>query len=78
MNIPLFNADTTIAEALEGTPGITKILIARRTACIGCSLARFCTLRETAAAYRLPWDAFINDLRRAASETSQNTGGVNA
>jgi hypothetical protein len=78
MNIPRLNADTTVAEALEGAPGIMKILITRRTACIGCCLARFCTLRETAAVYGLTWDAFIDDLRRAVSESSLGTGGVDA
>jgi hybrid cluster-associated redox disulfide protein len=75
MSAPQLSAESTIAEALEGSPAITSVLIARRTACIGCYMARFCTLHTAAAVYGIPWDAFLSDLTAAALDSHSTFGG---
>lgn len=45
------------------------------TACVGCYLARFCTLKEVADAYGIPLDRLLEELREAAlAIPSQITG----
>ncbi len=44
---------------------------------LGCYLARFCTLRDTASYYGFPLDEFIHELRRDASDIIVAQGGLN-
>ena len=67
MSDHLLLAETTVASALEWNPAIQAILNEKRTSCVGCCMARFCTLRDAATAYELPWDAFIGELRSVNS-----------
>ncbi len=77
MNTDVLSADSTVADALDVGPHVAALLNARRTACVGCYLARFCTLRDTAAYYDFPLDEFINELRRTSSEIIVAQGGTN-
>ena len=71
-------ADTTVAEALALLPAAGRVLTARHTACVGCYLARFCTLRDTADFYNIPLDALITQLRSTNSDFLVSSGGTNA
>lgn len=71
-------ADMTVANALQLNPAIQEVLNERRTSCVGCCMARFCTLRDAATAYELPWDAFIGALRSMIVEPNSITGGIGA
>jgi len=68
---------TTVAAAIDRRAAIGGVLNSRGTACVGCGMSRFCTLREVAAAYQLPWETLIRELRQAAADTFPN-GGTNA
>jgi hybrid cluster-associated redox disulfide protein len=65
-----FNAGTlshlTIAELLARYPALMGALLARRMACVGCTMARFETLPEAAAAYHLPVSVLLQDIALAA------------
>jgi hypothetical protein len=71
-------ADTTVASALQWNPAIQEVLNEKRTSCVGCCMARFCTLRDAARAYELPWDAFIGELRSLSSDPTSASGGIGA
>jgi hypothetical protein len=71
-------ADTTVASALQWNPAIREVLNENRTSCVGCCMARFCTLRDAATAYELPWDAFIGALRNVIPNPNSATGGIGA
>ena len=71
-------AETTIAQALDLKPAIADVLIGRRTACVGCYMARFCTLSDSADIYGLPWDAFFDELSEAGAGDTKNSGGTDA
>ena len=78
MNVLPLSAETTVASALERSPAIQGILVARRAACVGCCMARFCTLRDVATAYELPWDALIGELGSPIPEHGPTIGGSSA
>ncbi len=61
-----FPPDTTVAEALGLSSCAASIFTGHRTACVGCYLARFCTLRDVAAAYNLSLDTLLEELNAAA------------
>ena len=71
-------AETTVASALQWNPAIQEVLNEKRTSCVGCCMARFCTLGDAATAYELPWDAFIGELRNAIPNPDSATGGTGA
>jgi hybrid cluster-associated redox disulfide protein len=78
MSLDSLTADTTIAQALRDNPNIAAAFVSRRTACVGCYLARFCTLRDAASAYELPLDAFLHELKKAIPDRIVSHGGTNA
>jgi hybrid cluster-associated redox disulfide protein len=64
MNDLLFSANTIVDQALGQSPLIVKVFIQNETACVGCYLARFCTLEDVAKTYGLSLDHFIKELRQ--------------
>ncbi len=66
MNRPHFTPQTGVQETLEAAHGIDRVFNSHRTACVGCQLARFCTLDDVARAYRLDLEAFLAELEQAA------------
>ena len=78
MNANALSAEATVAQALDANPAVAAVLTAHRTACVGCYLARFCTLRDTSNYYEIPLEAFIDELRHAASDSNDSQGGTHA
>jgi hypothetical protein len=78
MNAQVLSGDSTVAQALEAAPEIGRVLISRHTACVGCYMARFCTLQDSASAYGLAWDGFMSEIKTAASNPTLNNGEGNA
>ena len=62
---------TTVAEALRTAGRVQQVFIRRRTACVGCSLARFCSLQDVAATYELDLEALLRELEQAADTRTQ-------
>jgi len=73
METPLFHAKLTVAIVLQQHAHLRRIFIHNKTACVGCYMARFCTLQDVAAAYDLELDNFIEQLERAVQSNSIKT-----
>ena len=70
-----FSPDTTVPEAMEAARSIPGAFNAHRTSCVGCSLARFCTLADVARTYGLSLDGFLAELQQIAlADPTQHTG----
>lgn len=63
-----FNKDWTVAQVLESYPGAAKFLFREKTDCVGCRLAKFCSLEEVSRVYGLVLEDFLAGLRKAVSE----------
>lgn len=59
---------TIIADLIEGWPESRQTLARRGMACVGCTMARFETIEEAAAAYGFDPREFLRDV--AAASTS--------
>lgn len=67
MAAPLYSPDMTVAEALKpSNADVSGVFIARRTACVGCYLASFCTLEDVVKNYEIPLNEFLGELEEAA------------
>ena len=66
MAAPLFSPNLTVAEILQTNGDLSRVFIDRKTACVGCYLARFCTLEDVAKTYGFPAEEFLGELQRAA------------
>ena len=69
MSAPLFSPDLTVAQALQSDGDLSRVFLDRRTACVGCYLARFCTLEDVAKTYGIPLEGLLGELREAAQAT---------
>ncbi len=66
-------AELSVAEVMRLPGPVQQVFLRRRTACVGCSLARFCTLRDVAATYELELGELIGDVERATHAQTQRT-----
>jgi len=73
MDNRLFQPNLTVAEALKKDPHVFKVFIRNKTACVGCYLASFCTLRDVATTYGLDLDRFLTQLGQAIPSNPQST-----
>jgi hypothetical protein len=55
---------TTVEEVFQNLPEAGRIFIVYHTGCIGCRLARFCTLAEVANIYQINLLSFLDDLQQ--------------
>jgi hypothetical protein len=66
MTASLISPNSTVAETLRSDTDVSHVFIARKTACVGCYLAGFCTLEDVAKTYQLPLDEFLSELEEAS------------
>jgi hybrid cluster-associated redox disulfide protein len=59
------NADWIVNRVLDRWPATIPIFLAHRMACVGCSMARFNTLRDATRIYNLPVEGFLQELEQA-------------
>ena len=64
-NLPA--ATTSIEELLRHNPESSRVLIDFKTDCLGCRMARFCTLTDVADIYGLDLELFLAALLKNAS-----------
>ncbi len=60
-----FPLDQSVAESLQQGKSVAKVFIRNQTACVGCYLARFCSLRDVARIYELNPEEFQRELQQA-------------
>ena len=70
--------ETKVASALDLGSEVSRVFISHRTACVGCSMARFCTLRDVATIYGLEIRPFLLQIQRAALIRKSDSGAKNA
>lgn len=62
---PPLEPGLTVAELLGRWPHVSSVFVRRNMACPGCSMARFMSLAEAAAEYRIPAQDLLDDLAAA-------------
>lgn len=72
MDVHLIALDRTIEQVLSDQPAIIPVFLTYRLACVGCSMALFCTLEDAVTTYNLPREQFLSDLRHATSTRRQD------
>lgn len=65
------NEQTTVEEVLTGFPQMVSAFQSLRTSCVGCRMARFCTLADVARVYRLPLRELLDRLLSLIPPNSQ-------
>lgn len=59
--------DWTVEQAMKSGFQTASVFLRFKTDCVGCWMARFCTVDEAAQKYQLNIDDFLGALRMAAS-----------
>jgi hybrid cluster-associated redox disulfide protein len=58
---------STVTELLELGPAIPRVLLGLGTACVGCSLMKFCTVEDVARVYGFDVDNLLRRLQGAGA-----------
>ncbi len=76
MDRPKPQLHQSVDELLNTWPETASVFLGLKTTCVGCYLARFCTLADVAATYDLTTDYLIEKMELASqiSITTINTG----
>ncbi|MBX6342703.1 MAG: DUF1858 domain-containing protein [Thermomicrobiaceae bacterium] len=61
------DARTNLDELVTRYPATAAVFVAHRMHCVGCDIARFETVEDACRIYRIPLDALLAALRRAAA-----------
>lgn len=61
----------TVEKVLADFPQTAGAFMALRTSCVGCHLARFCTLEDVAREYKLPLDDLLAKLRETIQSSQK-------
>lgn len=56
----------TVFEILQKHPESSRIFIEKRTLCLGCYMARFCSLKDVAQVYSLEAEKLVQEIQQAA------------
>jgi len=70
MNHVLAVPDTKVADLLKSNPLAVIFFIHQQTACVGCYLARFCTLEDVINTYKLNKQSFFEELSKILVQKS--------
>ena len=57
-------AEITVADLLKSNPAAVSFFIHQQTACVGCYLAKFCTLEDVINTYQLSQQSFLEELAK--------------
>lgn len=61
--------ETNVDELLTRYPSAAPVFIRRRMGCVGCGMARFESLAEVCAAYAIPLEVFLAEIRLAVGKS---------
>jgi len=68
MDRPLPQLDQYVQTVVNDMPASAAVFFALETACVGCQLARFCTLADVAATYQISPDLLLGKIQAAIRE----------
>lgn len=63
----------SVQEVLNQWPQTASIFQSFKTACVGCYLARFCTLKEVAGSYDLQFEPLLEKLNEVIQNPNQRS-----
>jgi hypothetical protein len=66
---PMFSSQTLVADMLDGSPPIARLLLELRVDCLGCSMNKFCTLEELCAHYELNLESVLGMIMERLNNT---------
>lgn len=66
----MLSPQLVVADVLDCSPSVAKLLLEMRVGCIGCSMNRFCTLEDLCARHGLDLDKVILELQEKVGQTS--------
>jgi hybrid cluster-associated redox disulfide protein len=72
MKRPLLSKDTLLADLLASVPQTAPLLIELRVGCIGCSMAKFCTVKEMCKQYELDLETVIKKIQERLVDYASN------
>ena len=64
---PQASGEWTVEETLRAGAQAVSTFVQLKTHCVGCRLARFCTLEEVSRWYGIPLDTLLDQLRHPAA-----------
>ncbi|HQX01973.1 MAG TPA: hypothetical protein PLQ94_07680 [Anaerolineales bacterium] len=70
MNDVLAVPDTRVEDLLKSDAAVIRFFIHQQTACVGCYLAKFCTLEDVINTYKLNEQSFLSELSKIISQKS--------
>ncbi len=76
MDAVQFSPDQSVAAALQQGQAVSKVFNRHKTACVGCYLARFCTLKDVVRTYDLDLEGFLKELRHSIQMENSTLLGV--
>lgn len=56
---------STVDSIFKALPDANRVFMKYQANCIGCYLARFCTLEEVAVVYEIDLQSLLNDLQQS-------------
>jgi hypothetical protein len=62
MDAQFLDAQLTVEEVLHEWPSTFAVFMAAKTKCPGCFMQQFCTLRDVAETYNIPFPELMNGL----------------
>ena len=66
--------NSTVSEILQKHPATSCVFLEKKALCLGCYMARFCSLKDVAQVYNVETEILVHDMQRAAiNETFQNS-----
>jgi len=68
---PGVSGEWTVEETIRASSEAVSTFVQLKTHCVGCRLARFCTLEEVSGYYRIPLDALLERLGSPVALSSQ-------
>jgi hypothetical protein len=71
MNDVLVVPDTRVEDFLKSNPSAVSFFIHQQTACVGCYLAKFCTLEDVIKTYHLNKQSFLDELSKIIVQKTQ-------
>ena len=70
--IPVPQSELTVDEVLTKWPKTYSVFAALKTKCIGCFLQKFCTLRDVADTYHIPFAELTGELEKYIQKGVRN------
>jgi hypothetical protein len=70
MNETLNISEANVASILQQWPQTNRVFLNQKTACVGCYLSRFCTLKDVITAYQLNERIFLAEVEQSLKQST--------